>query len=155
MQAEGDSYQNDSMYVQFSGAVTSQGSALNRIGTSNAAIVILEEGQGAGVSGWGWNDDAYGTLAAPVYFATSGIQTLRVQQREDGIMWDQVVLSAGKYLSTRPGLTRSDSKVLAVPVGTGVAASHAYPAAGVFPIRLTVTDNDGATATGGTAATIK
>ena len=57
MQAEDNSYTNDSMYVQFSGAVTASGTAVNRIGTSAASIVILEEGQGAGVSGWGWNDD--------------------------------------------------------------------------------------------------
>jgi hypothetical protein len=155
MRAQGDSYSNDSMFVQFSGAVTSTGTAVNRTGTTNAAVVILEEGQGAGVSGWGWNDDAYGTLAGPVYFATSGLQTIRVQQREDGLMWDQLVVSAGKYLSTRPGLTRSDSTVVAAPGGSGIVASHAFPAAGQYPVRLTVTDNDGAATTAATTATIK
>jgi hypothetical protein len=155
MRAQADSYQNDSMFVQFSGAVTSQGTAVNRIGTSAAAIVVLEEGTGAGLSGWGWNDDAYGTLAAPVYFATSGVQTMRIQQREDGIIWDQLVLSAGTYFSTRPGLTRSDSTVVTEEDGSGIVTSHAYPAAGQYPVLLTVTDNDGATATAGTNAVIK
>jgi hypothetical protein len=155
MQAEGDAYTNDSMFVQFSGAVTAQGAAVNRIGTSAAAVVILEEGQGAGLSGWGWNDDSYGGLGTPVYFATSGIQTIRIQQREDGLMWDQLVLSAGTYFSTRPGLTRSDSTVVAPHYGSGIVTSHAYPAAGQYPILLTVTDNDGASATAATTAVIK
>ena len=86
MSAEADSYSNDSMFVQFSGAVDAQGRAVNRIGTTAATVVIVEEGNGAGVSGWGWNDDAYGSLAAPVYFGVSGLQTIRIQQREDGIM---------------------------------------------------------------------
>ncbi|MEN3337365.1 MAG: hypothetical protein V7647_1041 [Acidobacteriota bacterium] len=155
MRAQGDSYTNDSMFVQFSGAVTATGTAVNRTNTTNAAVVILEEGQGAGISGWGWNDEAYGTLAAPVYFATSGLQTIRVQQREDGLMWDQLVVSAGKYLSTRPGLTRSDNTVIAAPGGSGIVSSHAYPAAGQYPVRLTVTDNGGAASTAATTATIK
>lgn len=155
MQAEDDDYTNDSMFVQFSGAVTAQGAAVNRIGTSAAAIVVLEEGNGAGLSGWGWNDDAYGTLGAPVYFATPGLQTIRVQQREDGLMWDQLVLSAGTYFSVRPGLTRSDSTIVAVQEGSGMVTSHAYPAAGQYPVLLTVTDNDGATATAQTIAVIK
>ena len=114
-----------------------------------------EEGNGAGVSGWGWNDDAYGTLAAPVYFATPGLQTIRLQQREDGIMWDQLALSAGTYFSTRPGLTRSDSTVVAAAAGSGMVTSHAYPAGGQYPVSLTVTDNDGASATAQTTAVIK
>lgn len=155
MQAEDDAYTNDSMFVQFSGAVTAQGAAVNRIGTSAAAIVVLEEGNGAGVSGWGWNDDAYGTLAAPVYFATPGLQTIRIQQREDGILWDQLALSAGTYFSTRPGLTRSDSTVVAAEAESGMVTSHAYSAAGQYPVSLTVTDNDGASATAQTTAVIK
>jgi hypothetical protein len=155
MQAQGDAYTNDSMFVQFSGAVTAQGAAVNRIGTSAAAIVVLEEGTGAGLTAWGWNDDNYGGLGAPVYFATSGIQTIRIQQREDGLMWDQLVLSAGTYFSTRPGLTRSDSTVVAPQYGSGMVTSHAYPAAGQYPILLTVTDNDGASATAATTAVIK
>lgn len=155
MKAQGDSYTNDSMFVQFSGAVTSTGAAANRIGTSSAAIVILEEGSGGGVSGWGWNDDGYGTLGAPVYFATSGLQTLRVQQREDGIMWDQLVLSAGTFFSARPGLTRADATVIAPQEGQGMVTSHIYPSAGTYPIRLTVTDDKGATGAAFTTVVIR
>ena len=146
MRAGSDSYNNDSMFVQFSDAVDSQSRAINRIGTSAAGIVILEEGYGAGVAGWGWNDEAYGGLATPVYFATSGIHTIRVQQREDGIMWDELVLSAKTFKSTRPGLARSDDNIVDPADGSGMVTSHIYPVAGQYPLRLIVTDNDGATA---------
>ncbi|MEP6592969.1 MAG: PKD domain-containing protein, partial [Acidobacteriota bacterium] len=155
MRAEGDAYTNDSMFVQFSGAVTATGAAVNRIGTTAAAIVILENGSGAGVSGWGWNDDGYGTLGTPVYFATPGVQTLRVQQREDGVMWDQLVVSAGTYVTTRPGSTQGDSTVLTAASGSGASPSHVYPAAGQYPIELTVTDDKGAAGSALTSATIK
>ena len=154
MAAEGNSYTNDSMFVQFSGAVDAQGRAVNQIGTTAATVVIVEEGSGAGVSGWGWNDDAYGTLAAPVYFGASGLQTIRIQQREDGIMWDQLVLSAGRYLSTRPGLTRVDTTPAGATDGSGVVTSHTYPAAGQYPLVLTVTDDDGAVSVAGTTVSV-
>lgn len=154
MRAEGDSWANDSMFVQFSNAVDANGNPVNRIGSSNAGIVILEEGNGAGVSGWGWNDTGYGSLAAPVYFEKSGIQTLRVQQREDGIMWDQVVLSAAKYAKSRPGAVRNDSTILSRPEATTAVASHVYPVAGSYPVVLRVTDNAGAVGSAATSVTV-
>jgi hypothetical protein len=143
------------MFVQFSGAVDSKGLAVNRIGTTNASAIVLEEGQGAGVSGWGWNDEGYGTLAAPVYFATSGLQTIRVQQREDGIMWDQMVLSSHTYLSKRPGATKADTVNVADPSSTSMVSTHSYAVAGQYPLVLTVTDNAGAAASASTTVTVK
>src|SRR4029079_8242740 len=128
--------------------------AVNRIGTANAAAIILEEGNGAGVSGWGWNDDGYGTLGAPVYFAASGLQTIRVQQREDGIMWDQVVLSPSTYLPRRPGLTRVDTTTVPDSDGTAMISSHTYAVAGVYPLVLTVVDNAGAAAATATTVSV-
>src|SRR5690606_19764367 len=52
MRAENDAWTNDSIFVQFSGAVTASGTAVNRIGTTGAMGVVLEEGHGAGVYGW-------------------------------------------------------------------------------------------------------
>src|SRR5688572_15238634 len=96
--AQNDSWRNDSAFVQFSGSVTSSGSAKFRIGTSSAAMYSLEEGSGAGTSGWGWQDNGYGygILGEPIYF-TGTWQTLRVQAREDGISIDQIVLSPVAY----------------------------------------------------------
>lgn len=154
MRAEADSYANDSMFVQFSGSVDAQGNAVKRIGTTGAGIIILEEGSGAGVSGWGWNDEGYGSLADPVYFATTGVQTLRVQQREDGMIWDQVVLSAATYANASPGETRADTTTVTQSEETTAVASHAYGVAGTYPVVLLVTDNDGASATASTTVAI-
>jgi hypothetical protein len=63
------------------------------------------------MSGWGWFDASFGGLAAHVYFA-EGTQRIRIYQREDGISIDQIVISAGRYLTTRPGAVTSDMTTL-------------------------------------------
>ena len=102
--ADRNSTANDSVYVQLSSSVDPNGVAIARIGSSQSTVVTLEDSNGAGVSGWGWQDNWSGAgPAPPIYFRTSGPQTIRLQQREDGISIDQIVLSAGTYLSTVPG----------------------------------------------------
>jgi hypothetical protein len=113
MKADGNSYENDSMSLQFSGTVTSAGAATYRIGTTSALSIILEEGSGAGVRNWGWNDNGYGSLGAPLTFATSGTQTIRIQIREDGASLDQIVLSPSRFFSTSPGALKDDATVVA------------------------------------------
>ena len=102
--AENDDWANDSVYVQFSGSVTSAGAATYRIGTTSAADVNLESCSGCGISGWTWQDNGYGrdVLGPPIYFATTGPQTMRVQTREDGLSIDQIVLSPSNYFSNPP-----------------------------------------------------
>jgi hypothetical protein len=75
--------------------------------------VALEAHSGAGLSGWGWNDNEWATTGPPIYFATTGRHTIRVQTREDGISIDQMVLSASQYLTTRPGALKNDTTILA------------------------------------------
>ncbi len=111
--AEKNNYNNDSFYVQFSDTVTAQGAATNRIGTTNALSVIIEDRSGASVQGWGWNDNAYAGFGAPIYFAQTGPQTLRIQQREDGLSIDQIVISPVQYFSTSPGLLKNDATIVA------------------------------------------
>jgi hypothetical protein len=112
--AERNYFGNDSVHVQFSQSVTSTGTPIYRIGTASATTFVLEECSGCALSGWGWNDNGYGTgvLGALIYFEKSGPQTLRVQGREDGIYLDQIVLSAEKYLTAAPGASRSDVTIL-------------------------------------------
>jgi len=112
--ADADSWNNDSVYVQFSGSVTASGTPIWRIGTTSATTYVLEDCSGCGVKGWGWNDNAYGTgaLGPLVYFAESGDQTIRIQTREDGLSIDQVVLSAHTYLNAAPGATKNDTTLL-------------------------------------------
>lgn len=105
--AEEDSWDNDSVHVQFSDSVTSAGSATYRIGTSSSTEVNLEECSGCGLSGWMWEDNGWGARNRPgpsIYFAATGTQTIRVQTREDGLAIDQIVLSPATYRSTRPTL---------------------------------------------------
>jgi hypothetical protein len=112
--ADGNSYANDSVYLQFDQSVTAAGAPAYRIGTTSAATLVLEDCSGCVISGWGWADDGYGpgVLGPLIYFGKSGPQTLRVQAREDGIAIDQIVLSAEKYLTKPPGAVRSDSTIL-------------------------------------------
>lgn len=110
--AEADSYDNDSVWVQFSDAVTQQGAPTWRIGTTSAASVVLEDCSGCGVEGWGWQDNVYGGVAPPIYFASSGTHTIRIQVREDGLSIDQIVLSSAAYLHAPPGPSRQDSTIL-------------------------------------------
>ena len=58
--AQGNSYDNDSVYVQFSDSVTSGGAATWRIGSTAGATVTLEDCTSCGVSGWGWQDNGFG-----------------------------------------------------------------------------------------------
>lgn len=92
--AEDNAYSNDSVFVQFSGSVTSSGSATYRIGTTSAAEINLEECSGCGLTGWAWQDNGYGQgVSGPlVYFATTGTQRMRVQTREDGLAIDHMLL---------------------------------------------------------------
>ncbi len=110
--ATNDHWQNDSVFVQFDNSVDASGNATFRIGSGDATVVSLEECSGCGEQGWGWNDNAYNAFAAPIYFAKSGPQTIRVLRREDGIMIDQVVLSAEKYFSAAPGSLKNDATIV-------------------------------------------
>lgn len=112
--AQGDSSYNDSVYAQFSGSVTSGGSAVYRIGTTSAADVNLEDCFGCGLQGWGWQDNGWGVavLGPQLYFQTTGTQTIRIQTREDGLSIDQVVLSPTSYLINSPGGLRNDTVIL-------------------------------------------
>jgi hypothetical protein len=111
--AQNDSYLNDSVYVQFSGSVTSTGAPTNRIGTTEATVVVIEDCSGCALGGWGWQDNGYGTgVLGPLLYFTAGTQTIRIQQREDGISIDQIVLSPDTYLASAPGTTKNDTTIL-------------------------------------------
>jgi endonuclease/exonuclease/phosphatase family metal-dependent hydrolase len=122
--AEGNYWANDSVHAQFSGSVDAYGRAIWRIGTSDSAEYSLEPCSGCGVSGWGWEDNGWGSgvLGPIVRFATTGPQTIRLQTREDGVSIDQVVLSAATYLSTSPGSLQDCSTILAETSTTSVTS---------------------------------
>lgn len=112
--ADQDYWANDSVFVQFSGSVTSSGSAIYRIGTTSATTINLEDCSGCGLSGWDFQDNGWGlgVLGDNIYFASTGTQTIRVQTREDGLAIDEIVLSPSNYLKSPP------AAVLAFTSGT-------------------------------------
>jgi hypothetical protein len=106
--AEQNSWANDSVFVQFSGVPT------QRIGSTNAMSITLEDAVNAGLSGWGWQDDGFGVgvLGAPVVFESTGPQVIRLQPREDGLSIDQIVVSPQQYLTVAPGTAKMDGTIL-------------------------------------------
>jgi hypothetical protein len=114
LKADGNSPYNDSAWLQISGAVDASG-ATYLPGTTAGLAVNLEECAGCGVSGWGWEDDGWGAPnrhGVLLRFPGGGPQLIRIQPREDGVSIDQIVLSAEKYLTTRPGAAKNDSTML-------------------------------------------
>jgi hypothetical protein len=111
--AQGDRWANDSVIIQFSGSVNASGNPQWRIGTTSFTEMNLEDCSGCGLSGWGWQDNGWGVgvLGPLVRFGSSGEQTVRIQQREDGIMIDQIMLSPEKFLTSAPGALKNDTTI--------------------------------------------
>jgi hypothetical protein len=111
-----------------------------RIGSSNGTSVNLEDCANCGIKGWGWQDNGYGAsvLGPPVRFAASGTHTLRVQPREDGFSFDQIVLSSSRYFTSAPGPMKSASTVL--PRSNGQAA----PTTSEIVLHMTAAETHGA-----------
>jgi hypothetical protein len=104
---------NDSLWVQFSDARVN-GSAAYAINTTSGLLVNLAtSGTGSSLSAWGWQNTAY-WLSQPttVTFPTTGSHTLRIQVREDGAAFDQIVLSPQAYLNNAPGLVSNDTTIV-------------------------------------------
>jgi phosphatidylserine/phosphatidylglycerophosphate/cardiolipin synthase-like enzyme len=118
--ADSNNWANDSVFVQFNNSVTSGGVPTYRIGTTSAAEVNLEDCNGCGLSGWGWQDNGWGVnvMGPLIYFATPGPQTLRVQVREDGFAIDQIVLSHEIFVNSSPGTLKNDTRILAEDDGS-------------------------------------
>jgi hypothetical protein len=115
-----NAYTNDSVWVQFSDSVDASHAGAWQIGSTSGIALSVEECSGCGLSGWGWHDSGWGVgvRGAPVYFATSGTHTIRVQRREDGISIDQIVLSPATFFTSAPGVTKNDTTIL--PRSAGV-----------------------------------
>ena len=114
LKAAGNSGYSDSVWVQTSDTINTNGSPIFRVGTSSATRVNLQDCTGCTVSGWGWQDNGYGTgvLGPALRFATGGVQTIRIQAREDGVSIDQVVLSPATYFTRAPGALKNDTTIL-------------------------------------------
>ena len=122
--ADGDSYTNDSVWVQFERAQNTGSDAddehdIFRIGTTEAMAVVVEDCTNCGLRGWGWQDGAYGqkALGTPLYFNSEAAVTIRVQRREDGVSIDQIVIARddfgdGPNFASAPGYQKDDDTIL-------------------------------------------
>jgi len=101
VKAAANSKFNDSFYVQFSDALVG-GSPVYQVNTTNGLVVNLAtDTTGASLSNWGWVNGAYWlSQSATVTFASSGAHTLRIQTREDGVQFDQIVLSPSQFFNS-------------------------------------------------------
>jgi hypothetical protein len=112
LKGDGSSWANDSVWVWFSGATDPAGNQRSWLSVS------LEECLGCGIAGWGWEDDGWGAVNRNGGFLRFPQNPDRdpthimIQTREDGVSIDQVVLSAEKYLATRPGAAKNDTTIL-------------------------------------------
>jgi len=124
LRAQNDSLSNDSVHVQFGDSIACGGAATAQIGTTSSAEVVLQDGSsGAPVHGWGWSENGWGSLGPNICFANAGTHTVRVQQREDGAIVDQIVLSPDTFLSTSPGARRDDAVILPAQGAAGPSSS--------------------------------
>ena len=114
LKADGNSWKNDSVWVQFTASTDAAGTPAFRTGTSSGLAISLEECLGCGVSGWGWADDGWGAPGTPGVMLrfTSVWQSIVIQTREDGVSIDQVVLSAEEYATEPPGPSKNDTTIL-------------------------------------------
>jgi hypothetical protein len=116
MRATSNAWGNDSIHVQFTNVSAAA------IGTTSSYVVNLEDGSGVGVSGYGWQDNGYGVgvIGPDITFSRTGTQTLRIQNREDGFVIDEVVLSSTTYFRTSPGALKNDVRMLATASSSGI-----------------------------------
>ncbi|MEO8522630.1 MAG: phospholipase D-like domain-containing protein, partial [Acidobacteriota bacterium] len=111
LRAQANSLSNNSVHVQFGDSVDPFGTASYRIGTAASQEIVL---QGTTLAGWGWADNSTATkFGSDIYFAATGPHTIRVQQRTDGPVIDQIVLSPDTFIRNAPGAARMDGTVLA------------------------------------------
>lgn len=143
--ADADSYTNDSVFVQFSDT------AVNAIGTTSAAEVNLEDCSGCRVAGWGWQDNGYGVnvFGPNITFTTSGVHTIRIQTREDGLAIDQILLSPSAFLTQAPGALKNDATIYPRSTGSTPPGDTEAPAAAI------VDPAAGSTLSGVTAVTVQ
>jgi hypothetical protein len=113
MAATANSKYNDSLWAQFSDALSGGAPVYPLNSPSGLLLNLATDSTGSSVSGWGWQNRAY-WLAQPATFtfATSGAHTLRIQVREDGAAFDQIVLSPSTFLTQSPGGPTGDTTIV-------------------------------------------
>ena len=113
MRATGNAKSNDSVWLQYTGAVDARWRSQYALGSRSGMLVTRQQCPSCGISGWGWTDNAWWTgRAGAVVFRTTGAQRLRIQTREDGVVIDQVVLSPTRFYGEAPGSSEHDATIV-------------------------------------------
>ncbi|HUR33036.1 MAG TPA: phospholipase D-like domain-containing protein [Vicinamibacterales bacterium] len=116
LKATANSKYNDAVWVQFSDALANGSPVYPLNSTAGLLVNLATSASGNSLNNWGWQNAAYWlSQATTVTFANSGAHTLRIQIREDGVQFDQVVLSPTTYLSSSPGTVTNDSTIVPKP----------------------------------------
>jgi hypothetical protein len=126
LQAKANSKWNDAVWVQFSGARANGVQVYPLHSGSGLLVNLATDTTAASLNGWGWQTTAYWlSQATTVTFPAGGMQTLRIQVREDGVELDQIVLRPDSTLP--PGGPTADSTIVAKPGGPGVVSVPGGP----------------------------
>src|SRR6185312_7229639 len=162
LKAAGNSKLNDSLYVQFSDA-QSGGSAIYPLNsTQGLAVNLATDSSATSLNNWGWVDGAYWlTQPATFTFASGGAHTLRIQVREDGFQFDQIVFSPVQYFNASascpaactngPGGQTNDSTIVPKPAPPTAPGTPASPSPANTATNVTTTPTLTWTSTGATS----
>jgi hypothetical protein len=112
LRGKGNSKFNESVWVHFSDA-TRNGNPVYRWGTNNGLLVNLENCSGCGIQEWGWQDNSWWLNQSSRVTLPAGPQHVYVAVREDGVEFDQIVLSPERFLTSAPGPVKNDQTILA------------------------------------------
>jgi hypothetical protein len=113
LQATANSKWNDSVWVQFSDAQVNGSSVYAMNTTSGLLVNLATDSMATSLNAWGWANGAYWlSQATTVTFPTTGTHTMRIQIREDGTQFDQIVLSPTTYLTAAPGGPTNDNTIV-------------------------------------------
>lgn len=109
MSAPGNTNANGSIWAQYSNLVSGQ----YAIGASSGIPITRSACEQCTISGWGWTDSAWwDTSGSVVVFGRTGVQTLRIQDRNDGARIDQIVISPSGYMDGAPGAKNNDTTIV-------------------------------------------
>lgn len=133
---------NDAVWVQFSDATVSGSPVYPLNSTSGLLVNLATDGSATSLNGWGWQNTAYWlTQPTLVTFTSGGTHTMRIQIREDGVRFDQIVLSQGTYLNGPPGPPTDDHTIVpkSGPPGPPASPSSPNPATGSTGVNFSPT----------------
>jgi hypothetical protein len=111
LKGQANSKWNESVWVQFRGAMRN-GAPVYQWGSSSGLLVNLEDCSNCGIQEWGWQDNSWWLNQSSLVELSEGVHTLFVSLREDGVEFDQIVLSRQRYVSAPPGPVKNDRTIV-------------------------------------------